>query len=143
METIKLIHSQTRWLILLAGIVAIVMAMISYKKEYNKSENTASLVFMILCDIQLLIGLILFFNSPNGLEAWMSYGFDLVRVAPIRKIALEHVLLMLLAIMVVHVARSRVKRASTDKEKHRITLRNFILALILILAGIPWDRLKF
>ena len=55
-----------------------------------------------------------------------------------RFFAVEHAMMMIIAWLLVHVGRSMVKRAGTDAQKHKRTLIYFGLALILILAMIPW-----
>ena len=55
-----------------------------------------------------------------------------------RFFTVEHTTMMILAWILVHVGRTSVKRASTDAAKHRKMLLFFGLALLLILAAIPW-----
>ena len=45
---------------------------------------------------------------------------------------------MIIAWLLVHLGRSMVKRADTDAQKHKKSLIWFGIALILILAMIPW-----
>lgn len=133
------IHSLLRWAVLLFGIWAVfssLFAVIS-KREYKNSDNKASLFFMISCDIQLLLGLILYFTGmwfekvKTGMGAVMKDPSE-------RFFSVEHALMMIIAWLLVHVGRSMVKRADTDAQKHKRTLIYFGTALILILAMIPW-----
>jgi uncharacterized membrane protein YphA (DoxX/SURF4 family) len=55
-----------------------------------------------------------------------------------RLLAVEHALMMIVAWLLGHVGRSMVKRADTDAQKHKRTLIYFGIALLLILAMIPW-----
>jgi uncharacterized membrane protein YphA (DoxX/SURF4 family) len=55
-----------------------------------------------------------------------------------RFFAMEHALMMIIAWLLVHVGRSMVKRADTDAQKHKRTLVFFGIALLIILAMIPW-----
>ena len=107
------------------------------KRNYTANDNRANLFFMISCDIQLLVGLILYFNS-----AW----FDLLKSnakvvmqndVP-RFFAVEHVTMMVIAWLLVHVGRSMVKRSGTDALKHRRSLIYFGVALVIIFIMIPW-----
>ena len=54
---------------------------------------------------------------------------------------MEHSLLMLIAIVVAHIGRSRTKKAATDSAKFKQAALFFGLALLLILAAIPWPFL--
>ncbi|TSA43357.1 MAG: hypothetical protein D4R55_01020 [Chitinophagaceae bacterium] len=51
---------------------------------------------------------------------------------------MEHISMMIIAWLLVHLGRSMVKRADTDAQKHKKSLIWFGIALILILAMIPW-----
>jgi hypothetical protein len=55
-----------------------------------------------------------------------------------RFFSLEHGLLMIIALILVHVGRVSVKKAPTPAAKHKRTLLFFGLAIVLILAAIPW-----
>jgi hypothetical protein len=55
-----------------------------------------------------------------------------------RFFSLEHGLLMIIALILVHVGRVSVKKAATPAAKHKRTLLFFGIAIVLILAAIPW-----
>jgi bacteriorhodopsin len=133
------IHSILRWAVLVFGVWAVITASAAVisKRDYRSSDNKSSLFFMISCDIQLLLGLILYFTGmwfekvKSGMGAVMKDPTE-------RYFAVEHALMMIIAWLLVHVGRSMVKRADTDAQKHRRTLIYFGIALILILTMIPW-----
>jgi hypothetical protein len=51
---------------------------------------------------------------------------------------MEHALMMMIAWILVHVGRVSVKRAVTSPAKHKRSLVFFGIAILLILAAIPW-----
>ena len=55
-----------------------------------------------------------------------------------RFFTMEHMSMMLLAWILVHVGRVAVKKAGTDAAKHKKMLIFFGLAILLILASVPW-----
>jgi len=55
-----------------------------------------------------------------------------------RFFTMEHMSMMLLAWVLVHIGRAQVKRAATDAAKHKKMLIFFGLAIVLILVSIPW-----
>jgi len=55
--------------------------------------------------------------------------------------AVEHVSLMLIALAMVHVGRSRSRKGATSAAKHRSAAIFYTLALAAILAAIPWPFL--
>ena len=134
-----IIHSILRWVVLLFGFWAVLSALFAVisKRKYNSSNNKVSLFFMTSCDIQLLMGLILYFTGM-----WfekVKSGMGAVMKDPVERFfAVEHAMMMIIAWLLVHVGRSMVKRADTDAQKHRRTLIYFGIALVIILAMIPW-----
>jgi hypothetical protein len=133
-------HSHTRWLVLVAGLMAIIIPLLN--KSVSKSSKLPGLVFMIFCDIQLLVGLILYFGeSPFGINAFSEGMGHVMKTGEIRKIAVEHFVLMLAAITLVHIGYFKVKKSDTAAKVKKTSLIFFGISLLLILAGIPWGRL--
>ncbi len=133
------IHNILRWAVLLFGFWAVLAALYAVlsKRNYNRADNRISLFFMTSCDIQLLLGLVLYFTGM-----WfekVKSGMGAVMKDPVERFfAVEHALMMIIAWLLVHIGRSMVKRADTDAQKHRRTLIYFSIALIIIIAMIPW-----
>jgi hypothetical protein len=135
-------HSHTRWLVLVTAVVAIAMPFLNSTGTVTKKSRIPALAFMIICDIQLLVGLMLYFgDSPYGIKAFDSGMSFVMKNADFRKIAVEHLILMLLAISLVHIGYSKAKKAVDNNQLKKISMRFFAIALIAILAGIPWARL--
>ena len=139
MQTILVLHNILRWAIVVFGLWTLLNALsgVMSKRLYSLNDNRSNLFFMISCDIQLLLGLILYFSNAwfdklkSGMGPVMKNGYD-------RFFTIEHSLMMILAWILVHVGRTAVKKASTDPAKHRKMLLFFGLAFLLILAAIPW-----
>lgn len=135
--TVLVLHSILRWAVLLFGLLTVLNAFTGYtkKRQFTESDNKSNLLFMIACDIQLLLGLVLYFGS-----SW----FDMLKTGAykgnsvVRFFAMEHVAMMLLAWILVHLGRVAVKKAGTHEAKHKKMLLFFGIALVLILASIPW-----
>ncbi len=68
---------------------------------------------------------------------------DIMKNAGIRVIGIEHITLMTLAWIFVHVARSKSKKAKTDNLKHKQLFIWSTAALLFVLAAIPWARPLF
>jgi hypothetical protein len=132
------IHSILRWAVLIFGLWTLLNALtgVSAKRNFTSGDNRTNLLFMIFCDVQLLIGLILYFNGAwfNTLKSDPEVMHDTVK----RFFAVEHALMMIIAWLLVHVGRSMVKRAATDAKKHKLSLIYFGIAVLIILAMIPW-----
>ena len=137
MQIILILHSLVRWLILIFGLLAVVKAIggLSSNSLYSSADNRNSLLFMIFCDIQFLIGLALYFGNTWFDQLKVPSN---MKVAGIRFFTVEHSVMMILAWILVHIGRSAVKKTIGDRAKHKKTVIYFGLALLLILAAIPW-----
>ncbi len=138
MQIVLVLHNFLRWAVLLFGIWTLISAMsgVIKKRNYTKSDDRSNFFFMLSCDIQLLIGLILYYTN-----SWFDRLKDLgnnMKDASNRFFTMEHGLLMIIALILVHVGRVLVKKAATPSAKHKRTLLFFGLAIVLILASIPW-----
>ena len=138
MQIVLILHSLFRWAVLLFGFWTLLNAITGFfgKRTYTAGDNRSNLLFMVSCDIQLLIGLILYFT--NG---WFDRLKDLgnnMKDPANRFFTMEHMSLLIVAWVLVHIGRSAVKRADTDAAKHKKMLIFFGIALLLILVSIPW-----
>lgn len=139
MNYVLITHNLLRWGVLIFGLWTVVNALsgVFSKRKYSASDNRSNLLFMVFCDIQLLIGLILYFNG-----IWFTMlktdAKEVMKNSVLRFFAIEHVLMMIIAWLLVHVGRSMIKRSNTDAQKHKRMLLFFGLAFLLIIAMIPW-----
>lgn len=139
MQTILVLHSLVRWLILIFGLWAVLNAItgLTAKRVYSVKDNRSNLLFMIFFDIQLLLGLILYFVNPWFKQLTTNTKL-VMKDSALRFFTVEHTLLMVIALILVHIGRSSVKRAGTDRQKHKKALIYFGIAFLLILIAIPW-----
>jgi len=94
-------------------------------------------VAVICADLQLTIGLLLYFVwSPQTASAMQNMGAAM-KDKELRFWAVEHGTLMLLSIVFVHVGKILAKRAGSDRSFHVRTALWFGLALAGILLGAP------
>jgi cytochrome bd-type quinol oxidase subunit 2 len=139
MQILLALHNLVRWAILVFGVWALINAItgIINKRNYTSADNRSNLFFMISCDIQLLLGLILYFSGGwfNQLKSNTKF---VMQDTYSRFFAVEHGFMMILALILVHIGRSSVKKAISDASKHRRMLIFFGLAILLIIAATPW-----
>jgi NADH:ubiquinone oxidoreductase subunit 2 (subunit N) len=121
-----------RWIALGLLIYAIFNAL-RKKDFYAKSDRMLNMFAMVSLHIQLVIGLILYFTSEKVkfVEGWMGNKV-------LRFYGMEHILLMILAIVLVTIGHAKAKRASEPSKKHKTILLFYAIGLILIIASIPW-----
>ena len=139
-EALLVVHSWLRWIVLLVGVYAFARAAAGRftRRPWAPADEAASRWFVIAVDLQVVIGLLLyFFFSSFTMSAWRDMGGAMAD-AVIRFWAVEHVIGMLVATEFVHVGRVRMKKASEAPRKHFAAAIFFGLALVLMLASMPW-----
>lgn len=130
-SSLLLAHSYLRYFILIFLVVVIVKAVIGLtsKQPYGKWDNKLGLYLFIFTHMQLLVGLILYFVSP-----FVKFGSDTMSDKTTRYWTVEHVFAMLVAVVLITLARSTSKRMPSDEAKHkRMAIFNFV-ALVVIIA---------
>lgn len=135
-------HNVVRWLALAAALVAIVVAFFGWSgaKPAGASLRRFSLLFVIVMDIEFLIGLLLYFGaSPITRAALATFG-EAMKHHESRFLTVEHVTLMFLAVVCAHVGAALARQARTDLMKYRGPAIGYSISLLLMLAGIPWWR---
>jgi uncharacterized membrane protein len=131
MQALISAHSGLRWIALLLLLLAIFNAFTA--KSYEKKHRLVNLFTMITFHIQLLIGLVLYYNYmiPKIGENWMENDAS-------RFFGMEHISGMLLAIVAITIGHSKSKKGADAAAKFKAIKLWYVLALILVLAFIPW-----
>jgi hypothetical protein len=140
--TFLVIHAVLRWIVLVAAVVAAGKGLVGWfgKQKWSKLDDRLGLILTIAIDGQLVVGLVLYvFLSPLTAAAFRDFGAAM-RDSTLRFFAVEHFLLMVVAVVLAHMGRSLSKKASGDAAKFQRAGIFFALTLIAILAGTPWFR---
>ena len=133
------LHSVLRWVILILLLVAIYKSYSDSKNVFTPGHRKTGLFLMIAADLMLLVGLYQWFTGPNGLKSLQTNGMSVVmKNPPLRFFAVEHLIGMLIAIILIHVGYSYAKKDIPDKVKHKRAVLFYGLALLIILIMIPW-----
>ncbi len=134
MEILKHAHSGLRWVALILLVFAIINA-ISKKgsSNYEKKDKMINLFTMISLHTQLLLGLILYFKSDKVqfIAGWMKQPM-------LRFYGMEHILLMIIALVIVTIGRKKAEKTEAPYSKHQLIAKWYLIGFILILAAIPW-----
>ncbi len=134
---IQHLHNFLRWFILLFALWTIFKTIggLSGARQFTKSDKRPAMLLMITADIQLLLGLILYIG--NG---WFKVltGGGFMKIPAARFWAMEHLLGMLIAIILIHIGYSAVKKDIPDTAKFKKVFWYTLIALIAILITIPW-----
>ncbi|MCU0447247.1 MAG: hypothetical protein MUE85_20315 [Microscillaceae bacterium] len=135
-----MVHSWLRWLVLLVAILLIIRSFMGWfgKKSYESGDNRLAVFFIIFMHLQLVLGLVLyFFLSPKVQIALQDMG-KAMKNPELRAWSVEHITMMLLAVVVAQLGRSFSKKRGDSVQKHRTLAIYTLIALVLMLAGIPW-----
>jgi hypothetical protein len=138
------LHNITRWLVIGFGVWALIRAYSGWfkKLEWSKSDDRAGILFTSMIDLQVLLGLLLYFLfSPAARQLVANFSMAM-RIPDIRFFGMEHVFIMVIAMIVAHVGRTLSKKAKTAGAQHRIAAISFSLTILIILGAIPWPFLS-
>lgn len=133
------LHSLLRWFVLAALLYALFRAYKGWfgKGSYTSADDKSRLFAVISVHTQLIVGLILFFVSPL-IQSFFAEFKENVHIKALRFFAMEHNIMMLLAIILITIGSAKVKRATTDESKFKTLAIWLTIGLVLILASIPW-----
>jgi hypothetical protein len=134
------LHSWLRWLVLISLVYALYRAYSGWFKskvftpfDDQVRHNTAT-----IAHIQLIFGVWLYLINPIT-TFFLHHFADAVHIREIRFFGIEHSSTMLIAILLITIGSALAKRKTTDREKFKTIAIWFSIALILILAAIPWE----
>ena len=136
---IQKFHSGWAYLALLILVIAVVNSLIglSSKKEFTLKDRKIALFALVAIHIQFLVGIILYFVSPNGLQMIKAVGMGGLTTES-RLLALEHPLINIIAITLITIGWSKHKKLLTGKSKFKTFSIFYGLGLVLIFSRIPW-----
>ncbi len=117
-------------------MIAVVNAFIGLasKKEFTTKDRKIAIFGLIGTHTQLLIGLILYFFSPLGLNSLGQMSDKMLRLT-----SLEHPLINIIAITLITIGWSKHKKLTTSESKFKTFSVFYGLGLLLILSRIPWS----
>lgn len=134
------IHNIMRWIVLLFGLLTLLSGLsgLGGKKDFTHGDKRTALYFMISVDIQLLLGLALYFFRGY----WRNFSsgqMGAIMKDPVQRFwTIEHITGMLIAIILVHVGYAGIKGKKPHVAKFRRLFWCTFIALILMVASSPW-----
>ncbi|SDD06279.1 hypothetical protein SAMN04488104_101386 [Algoriphagus faecimaris] len=136
---IQHLHSGLAYLALIALVVVIVLMLVGSLsgKPFSEKDRKIAMIAFILAHIQLLVGLVLYFISPVGLD--LLKGGGAMSDPAARLTALEHPLINIVAIVIITIGYSRAKKLQDSRAKFRSIYMLYAVGLVLILSRIPWS----
>ncbi len=130
MGFVMLLHSYGRWVLLVVAAVITLKALVGWlgKQPWRKLDDQLGLAYTIVMDIQFLLGLIVWLFGSTGVRMLANamgnaYG---------RFIAMEHGLLIVIALVLAHMGRARTKKATSDAIKQRTAVIFYGLSFLFV-----------
>lgn len=131
-------HNLLRWLVILTALWALIRVWPGFFRAaiWEKKDRLAGLLFTSVLNLQFLLGLALLLIGPYR----AAYGSmaTTMKDPVLRFFTVEHPFMMFLAVLVAQAGFSLSKRASGDRAKFLRAAICYTIALLLILAAIPW-----
>ncbi len=127
---LKSAHSGWRYVVLALLVIAVIQALSGWfgKKDYTESNRKLNVFTLISAHIQLLFGLVLYFLSPltKGPASEAIYRYW----------KMEHISLMILAVVLITIGNAKSKKVADAVEKHKKIGIFFGIAFLLIVVSI-------
>jgi len=131
------VHNYLHYLLLFLLIFLVGRSFYCWQRKtaYNVTTDKISLYLFIVTHTQLLLGLILYAISPF---VHLKDFKTAIHQPAERFWTVEHISLMLVAIVLISVARISIKKMPEDESKHKRLFFLNTLALLLILLAMPY-----
>jgi hypothetical protein len=135
------LHNLLRWIILVLLLLSILKSYtgMTTKKAFEASDKKIWLFTMIAAHITLLLGLYQWMLGRYGIFSYVKpEGISMMKDPYLRFFQMEHPVSMILAILMITLGYGMAKKNVDDQTKYKKAFRYFMLALVLILAAVPW-----
>ena len=136
--TVLAVHSWVRWIALIAVVGTTLAAVRGKVGGIDSLADRWGMVAMMALDIQMLLGLLLYFVVSPNMKAILDNFGGAMKDPALRFWAVEHTASMFAAIALAHVGRVLARKAATPAAKRTRLLICFGLATLLIILGMPW-----
>ena len=108
------------------------------KKAYTEGNRKINLFALISAHTQLLIGLVLYFISP-----FVVFAKETMKDPQARYWTVEHIAMMIFAIVLITIGHSKSKKISLSEGKHRTIAIFYSLALLVVIVAIIQSKRAF
>jgi hypothetical protein len=138
------IHSLVRWLVLISLLIALYRAYKGWlgNRPFTKLDNAIRNAAVSTSHVQLVLGISLYCISP-AVRYFLNYFKTAVHERQSRFFGMEHITMMVIAIVLITIGSVKVKRQTTDQQRFKIMAIWFTIALVLIFISIPWQFSPF
>jgi hypothetical protein len=141
-STVLMVHSWLRWFTLVMAFGATLNALRPIPVDATRPPGRWWDTFLMLAvDLQMLAGLVLYFGLSPATQTAMTNVGAAFRVPTLRYWSIEHAGAMFGALVLVRAGRVMAMHAPNPEAGRRRRLICFGVALVAMLAAIPWPWL--
>lgn len=133
------LHSGFRYIVLVLFIYAIVSALLGWfgKRPYTNGNRLVNLFAMISAHTQLLIGIVLYFISDK-----VQFTASTMKDPVSRYYAVEHQVMMLIALVLITIGHAKSKKAVLPEAKHKTIALFYGIALLIIIGALVHGKIS-
>lgn len=134
-------HNVVRWLVLAVGLFAVVRAWRGWvtRAVWTESDTKVLKAFTGVASLQFVVGIVLYLMSPLVHQGWGDMGAAM-RNASVRQFVIEHPLMMIVTVALVHIGAGRVRKATSDSGRFQTATIWWGIANAVTLGFTPWAR---
>lgn len=133
------LHNIMRWVVLIFMVLTLVKSF-NNSQSFTAGHKRSALFLMISMDIQLLLGLYLYFVSAWGIKNIEAQGMGAVMKDTVGRFwAVEHITGMLISVILIHLGYAATKKDIADNAKLKKLFWFTLIAFIIIMVTIPWS----
>lgn len=130
-------HNQIGMLVLFLLLVIILSLLVQFilKKTFGRASKALSLIGLIVVHLQILVGVVLYFLSPLGIN---SFSGESMKHTISRFYMAEHPVGMIIAAVLITIGYKQVKSTIQASAKYKRVLVYYTLGFAIIAYLIPW-----
>ncbi|HLA53214.1 MAG TPA: hypothetical protein VK618_07910 [Flavitalea sp.] len=136
------LHNLLRWVIIILLLVVIIRQLTGMlgRKPFLPKDKRLSLILTTTVHVQFLIGLYQWIFGNFGFRLIKAAGGmgEVMKNAAMRFWVVEHITGMLIATILVTMARNFSKKPYPDQTKQTRLFWLYFVAFLLIIASVPW-----
>lgn len=144
-EWVLFIHSWLRWALVFVLLVTFLRSVWGWQKKssFRPIDNVRKSILVGLTHLQLLLGFILYFGLSPLVQSALQDPRGSMASPVLRYWMMEHLVLMVAAAAAIQIGSIAVRRTTLPFRKHKRLAIWSGVAILLILAGMPWPNRKY
>jgi hypothetical protein len=133
-------HSWLRWVVLILAVLAIYRNYEGFStgRKWAATDKKFNTFFIGSMHLQLVIGLILYSGVSPMMQGILADTATLMKDKEHRFWGVEHISVMIIAVLVAQIGSIKAKKQPSDAGKFRTAFFWFLAAIILVLIMIPF-----